>query len=275
MNYIKQLNAFWQWRSMHKMTHAQADLYLALLSVANENYWKSDLPIPCKKLVERADLCDKSQLTKLRNDLIDMGLITYKAGRGRVSGLYNMVKLYDSGDIYTPNEYPLEDIEGVDSDINNGDFNNKEYNNFNPPYKTYKHINKNINSFYSDDIKAVYDSYVSLCPSLPTVKNLTERRKNMVKNRLQSFTLEQLRTAFQKAEQSSMIRGDIGEWNGAGFDWIVNSDEHIENLLRGMYDDRFVTTPYTERSSDIEGIEKRYAQIYSNNQTDMREEMVT
>lgn len=263
MNYIKQLNAFWHWRSLHKMTHAQADLYMALLSVANENYWKVDLPIPGKKLIDRADLCDKSQLRKLRSDLISMGLIVYKEGRSRQPGLYNIVKLYSSGDIYTPNSDYLEGVKGVDWGTNYVDFNPNSNPSFNTPLKTYKHINKTENFFCEDTCKAIYDSYALLCPSLPQTKNLTDRRRDLIKDRLHTFTADQIKTAFRKAEQSSMMRGEVGDWNGASFDWIMKSDEHIDNLLGGKYDDGFTNIDYRGKTQNIEEIERMFEQQYN------------
>lgn len=263
MNYIKQLNAFWHWRSLHKMTHAQADLYMALLSVANENYWKSNLPIPGKKLIDRADLCDKSQLRKLRNDLISLGLIVYKEGRSRQPGLYNIVKLYSSGDIYTPDNDYSESVKGTDWGTNYVDFNPNNDTIKDTPYKTYKHINKTENFFCENSYEEVYNSYALLCPSLPQTKNLTDRRRGFIKDRLQTFTVTQIKTAFQKAEQSSMMRGEVGDWNGASFDWIMKSDEHIDNLLEGKYDDGFTNIDYRGKTQNIKEIERMFEQQYN------------
>lgn len=264
MNYIKQLNAFWHWRSLHKITHAQADLYMALLSVANENYWRSDLPIPGKKLIDRADLCDKSQLRKLRNDLINMGLIVYKEGRSRQPGLYNIVKLYSSGDIYTPNDDYLEGVKGTDWGTNCVDFSPNNNTIKNTPYKTYKHINKTENFFFCEDsCEEIYNSYTLLCPSLPKVKNLTDRRRDLIKERLQTFTVTQIKTAFKKAEESSMMRGTIGNWNGASFDWILKNDERVENLINGMYDDIADNAYQQPKTDDIAAIEQMFQSQYN------------
>lgn len=82
MNYIKQLNAFWNWRKFQAdISHAESDLYFALLHCANGSGWKTRLALPNSTLIATANLSDASQLAKLRNKLVQKGLIEYIPGK--------------------------------------------------------------------------------------------------------------------------------------------------------------------------------------------------
>ncbi len=96
MNYIKQLNAFWNWRKFQAdISHAESDLYFALLHCANGSGWKTRLALPNSTLIATANLSDASQLAKLRNKLVQKGLIEYIPGKKGKSPEYILMKLYN------------------------------------------------------------------------------------------------------------------------------------------------------------------------------------
>lgn len=94
MKYISQLNGFWNWRALNGLTSKQADLYMAILSVGNETGWKSPFNIPNSNLVGRCSMSLK-ELYRVRNALVQKGLIEYENGKKGTSGLYTIVPLYD------------------------------------------------------------------------------------------------------------------------------------------------------------------------------------
>lgn len=96
MNYIKQLNAFWNWRKFQAdISHSESDLYFALLHCANGSGWKTRLALPNSTLIATANLSDASQLAKLRNKLVQKGLIEYIPGKKGKSPEYILMKLYN------------------------------------------------------------------------------------------------------------------------------------------------------------------------------------
>lgn len=102
MNYIKQLNAFWNWRKFQaEISHSESDLYFALLHCANGSGWKTRLALPNSTLIATANLSDASQLAKLRNKLVQKGLIEYIPGKKGKSPEYILMKLYNE----TPERY--------------------------------------------------------------------------------------------------------------------------------------------------------------------------
>jgi DNA replication protein DnaD len=93
LNYIKQLNAFYDWRLLNDLSGKEQVLYLTLLHLNNKCGWKKEFNAPNRTL-ELLCSIDRSALNKLRNNLIQKGLIEYKKGRKGKAGLYKIKCLY-------------------------------------------------------------------------------------------------------------------------------------------------------------------------------------
>lgn len=83
----------------------------------------------------------------------------------------------------------------------------------------------------------IVDMYNSLCPSFPSLRSLSESRRKAIKARLQTYSLDDFRTVFQKAEQSSFLKGKNNRNWSATFDWMLK-DSNFAKILDGNYDDR-------------------------------------
>ena len=108
----------------------------------------------------------------------------------------------------------------------------------------------------SVDYQGVIDLYNETCVSLPSVQKLTDKRKRALKSITKKFSVEDLKTVFKKAEESSFLNGSSDKWSGATFDWLIKED-NIVKVLEGNYDDKgkynnFHSIP----SYDIEEYEK-------------------
>lgn len=89
----------------------------------------------------------------------------------------------------------------------------------------------------SIDYSSIKDAYNTLCPSLPSIKTLSDARKQAIKARLNKYTIEELKEAFRKAEASDFLKGANNRNWTANFDWIMN-DTNIAKILDGNYDNR-------------------------------------
>ena len=94
MNYIKQINAFWRWKELNKISHGEVELYFGLLNCANASNWQSHISIPNRRLISLCGFGDDSALNKARNRLIQSGLIEYKKGKSGQAGNYTVISLY-------------------------------------------------------------------------------------------------------------------------------------------------------------------------------------
>lgn len=83
----------------------------------------------------------------------------------------------------------------------------------------------------------IVDSYNDTCVSLPRLQNISDRRKQAIRRRLNKYSVEQVQEAFRKAEASDFLKGDNNRDWRADFDWIMN-DTNIAKILDGKYDNR-------------------------------------
>ena len=90
MNYILQLNAFWEWADVNYLSPNEIALYLKLLGIANKTGWKQRFPVPNGVL----SMFNKTTLVRTREKLAERGLITYIKGKKGQAPLYGIAKLY-------------------------------------------------------------------------------------------------------------------------------------------------------------------------------------
>lgn len=95
-------------------------------------------------------------------------------------------------------------------------------------------INKNTSTSSSDAVVRLYND---LCPSLPSVRTLSDKRKRDIKTRLKKYTLDDFQKVFEKAEKSSFLRGDNERGFRASLDWLIK-DGNMAKVMDGNYDDR-------------------------------------
>ena len=77
----------------------------------------------------------------------------------------------------------------------------------------------------------VIDAYNAICTSLPQVRQLTDKRRKAIKDRLKKYDLETLKDAFTKAQASDFLTGKDGKWR-ANFDWLM----YEYNLVKVLED---------------------------------------
>lgn len=95
-------------------------------------------------------------------------------------------------------------------------------------------INKNTSTSSADAVVRLYND---LCPSLPSVRTLSDKRKRDIKTRLKKYTLDDFQKVFEKAEKSSFLRGDNERGFRSSLDWLIN-EGNMAKVLDGNYDDR-------------------------------------
>ena len=95
-------------------------------------------------------------------------------------------------------------------------------------------INKNTSTSSADAVVRLYND---LCPSLPSARTLSDKRKRDIKTRLKKYTLDDFQKVFEKAEKSSFLRGDNERGFRASLDWLIN-EGNMAKVLDGNYDDR-------------------------------------
>ena len=97
----------------------------------------------------------------------------------------------------------------------------------------------------------VVDMYHSICISYPKVKALPEKRKKAIKARLKTYSIDDIRQAFEMAEESKFLKGSNNRNWSANFDWIM-SDSNMAKILEGNYKNETTSEPKDTRESYID-----------------------
>lgn len=87
------------------------------------------------------------------------------------------------------------------------------------------------------DYKGICNAFNELCPSFPSIKSISEARKKAIKARLNTYSVDDFMTLFEKAEASPFLKGDNNRNWTATFDWLIK-DSNMAKVLDGNYDDR-------------------------------------
>ena len=81
----------------------------------------------------------------------------------------------------------------------------------------------------------IADMYNEICISFPKLKSLSESRKKAIKARMNTYSEEDFRILFEKAEASDFLKGKNNRNWTATFDWMIK-DSNMAKVLDGNYD---------------------------------------
>ncbi len=102
------------------------------------------------------------------------------------------------------------------------------------------------------DIVQMYNVH---CPSLPSVRSLSEARKKAIRARLHTYSVNDFKVLFQKAEESDFLKGKNNRNWCANFDWLIK-DANMAKVLDGNYDNKTPIKPANMQQdmTDLDGI---------------------
>ena len=83
----------------------------------------------------------------------------------------------------------------------------------------------------------IKDMYNNICKSYPKLRSMSDSRKKAIKARLRQYSIDDFKCLFEKAENSSFLKGANNRNWSATFDWLIK-DSNMAKTLDGNYDDR-------------------------------------
>lgn len=97
---------------------------------------------------------------------------------------------------------------------------------------------ENLNSYVTGSAtenislyQQVVNLYHSLCPSLAKVSKATETRKEALKDLLDTYCIEDIKTVFEKAEALDFMTGRLKGYTWkATFDWLIKKENFVKVL---------------------------------------------
>ena len=93
MEYISQLNAFYELLPSNPLGPKAICLYGVLLHINNKSFWKVRFTVANTYLMYLTGI-DRRTLDRVRNELIQKNYIEYKRGKGNKAGEYKIIQLY-------------------------------------------------------------------------------------------------------------------------------------------------------------------------------------
>ena len=103
MNYIRQLNSFWEWVIFNNLSIKAVAFYLFLLHINNKNNWQKKFQIKQQSIALALGFSDRHIIGNLRGELESNNLIKYIPSKGSKSGTYIIAEFVDN---------KLEDLAG-------------------------------------------------------------------------------------------------------------------------------------------------------------------
>lgn len=80
-------------------------------------------------------------------------------------------------------------------------------------------------------------AYNSICKSLPSARTLSDKRMRAIKARLNTYSFDDIKSIFQKAEDSDFLKGKNNRNWQADFDWLL-CDGNAAKVFDGKYDNK-------------------------------------
>lgn len=255
MNYIKQLNALYDWLQSNRLSSSAQLLYHTLLMINNKCGWTEWFERTNQAICGLIGI-DEKTLIRARNELKQKGLIDFVSGRkkgditkyriinistGVLDGkfpAYPPVEPPAYPPAYPPVEPPdinkLKTKTETKRDINNISVSNEtvSFNNDTPPQE---HQQQKENIPY----QRIAEMYNNICSSLPKVEKMTDKRRRHIKTAWKNFKgdISKFEEVFRRAEKSDFLSGRNGKWMGCNFDWLITYNNMVK-VLEGTYDNK-------------------------------------
>ena len=231
MNYIAQINAFWDSATTNPLSTGQVSLYFALLHVCNRSNWTEWFAAPNQVLSVLTGL-SRSGILKARNELKQRGLIDFqekatKATKYKVT-MANSKQVSTQIGVQDGTQIGVQDGTQISDTLYKHKQNEKSSTDV-LPEKT---------DAFSDQITTIRELYNSVCGSYPRLVKMSDARKKAIRARLRAgYTVDDFRRLFEIAEASSFLKGKNNRNWSATFDWLV-ADSNMAKVLDGNYTDR-------------------------------------
>ncbi|MBS5117685.1 MAG: hypothetical protein KHZ10_07350 [Clostridium sp.] len=231
MNYIAQINAFWDSATTNPLSTGQVSLYFALLHVCNRSNWTEWFAAPNQVLSVLTGL-SRSGILKARNELKQRGLIDFQEKATKATKY--KVTMANSKQVST--QIGVQD--GMQIGVQDGTQISDTLYKHKQNEKSSTDVLPEKTDAFSDQITTIRELYNSVCGSYPRLVKMSEARKKAIRARLRAgYTVEDFQKLFEMAEASDFLKGKNNRNWSATFDWLV-ADSNMAKVLDGNYTNR-------------------------------------
>lgn len=113
MNYIAEINSFYDWLEINQVSSSAISLWHALMAVANKASWQSRFTVAISVLELKTGL-QRRTLERARNELQQKGRISWKKRSGNLAAEYSLISLCDKTSINYDAQSVVQSVAQVD-----------------------------------------------------------------------------------------------------------------------------------------------------------------
>lgn len=205
MNYIKELNAFYDWLEINLLSTSAIALWHALMHINNKAGWAEEFTVAASVLCIKTGLSDRT-IRNARNELKQKGRIDWKTRKGNQAAIYKMISLFDSIPATIADKPSGNKEEGNKKDDVSEMIAGNEYQ---------KDINNPLPEINADNVSVSVSGNTSdsVSGNASTLNKLNETKLNFINN-----TSSIDRNEFK--DIALLYQQVIGQPNGLTTDWI-------------------------------------------------------
>lgn len=232
MNYIQEINAFYDWLETNSLPKSAIALWHALMHINNKAKWANSFEVAISTIEFKTGF-KRSELFDARNLLSQKGRITWRTRGGNLAATYTIVPFCVHNTDTTMDA--SADTKGYASGYANptqmgtiNKLNNTKQNETSLP----------VSPVGEPEVPAskIIDLYNQICKNLPAVKILTEKRRKAINARLREHGYEKVIQMLENASKSNFLAGQSQRGFIADLDWLFKP-ENFAKALEGKYDD--------------------------------------
>lgn len=248
MNYIREVNAFYNWLRWNPCGTSEIVLWHAVMQAANQQSWPQDFTITNQTLYSMTGL-GRNALNDARNKLCQKKRLWYRKGRGNQTGTYSIVPFDGNMKDAHADAHPAHMQTHIP---------HKHKANADAPY-IQNSINLNINktktSPYRPPVGELFDRFWE---AYPRHVGKDPARKAFVKLQPDEALLEEMLTAMQRQKQSEQWQRDNGQYIPYPATWLNQHRWEDE-------EDIAIAKPKKPTSFDLDAYEQqvsRFTPVY-------------
>lgn len=117
MNYLKQVNRFYELQLINSLNANSQSLYFALLNINNKCNWIKNFTVANTTLMTFTGL-NISALQRARNNLIQKGYVKYQKGKSNKAGIYEIIEFEQQNEQQNEQQCEQQDEQQTDNTTN-------------------------------------------------------------------------------------------------------------------------------------------------------------
>ena len=227
MNYISEINAFYDWLIRNPISANAQALWHRLMAYCNTFSWAENFTITNGRLVEDLNI-SRIELDRVRNILSQKGLIEYEKGNGNQCGTYKIISF-----VYQNNANPVTqtDTQLLHKPYTVATQTDTQTVPLNKLNKT-KQEDKKDDFIISKSHAGIIDAWNAL--NLQELKIIQGTREELLNARIKQYGEPAIYEAIENIKKSGFLQGQNNTGFVITFDWLVKPN-NFPKVLEGNY----------------------------------------